>query len=314
MPGAARLGLIGVGRWGRNVVRAMPALAGRAVLAGVASRSVETRALLPESCRLFADWRALLAEGGLDGVVIATPPAAHAEMALAAIGHGIAALVEKPLTADPGEAARVAAAAASGAVPVMVDHIHLYNPAFRRLVELLPTLGPLTAIHAVAGNRGPYRADASVLWDWGPHDVAMALRLAGTPDRVALRRLDHAVVDGLAQENLELTLGFPGGLTAVSTFGTLMDKRRQLAVHGAAGVLLYDDLAPARLTRHPPGAPPLPDAAAGEPIACPGAAPLVQVLTEFAAVAAGQAPADDGLALGCQVVTLLAQAERSLAP
>ena len=40
-------------------------------------------------------------------------------------------------------------------------------------------LGPIREIAAVAGNRGPYREDVAVLWDWGPHDVAMALDLVG---------------------------------------------------------------------------------------------------------------------------------------
>lgn len=305
MPAAVRLGLIGVGRWGRNIVRTVTGLGGRAALAAMASRNPDTAGLVPADCRLFTDWRDLLDAGDLDGVIIATPPALHAEMALAAIGAGIAVLVEKPLTMNVAEAEAVAAAATAAKVSVMVDHIHLYNPAFRRLLELAPDLGDIRAVHARAGNRGPYRADSSVLWDWGPHDVAMMLRLFGrAPDRVAARRLDVAMVGGITAETIGLTLEF-GMIAAEAHLGTLMDRCRLFTVECDGGTLSYDDFANDKLTFRPIGG-------GARAVAVAGETPLTGLVREFAAVAGGAVPPDDGLDLGLQAVRILAEAERQL--
>lgn len=305
-----RLGLIGLGRWGRNMARSLAGTSSLPRLAAAASRNPDAAALLPPGCRVFTDWRDMLNRGNLDGVILATPPARHAEMALAAIAAGIAVLVEKPLTASLAEAESLAEAALAAGVPVMVDHIHLYNPAFRRLVEMVPKLGRLHRVRSLAGNRGPYRRDASVLWDWGPHDVSMMLRLFGSPPAaLAARRLERAIIDGTDAETLELTLDFGDGATGQAIFGTLTDRVRMLTAHCDGGVLLYDDLAPTKLMLYPPQAgDQLPPSKAGRAIPVATEMPLNVVLREFAAVAAG-GPADDGLSLGVEVVRILARAE-----
>lgn len=295
-----RLALIGAGHWGRNVIRTCAALDG-VRLAAVASGNPETAALLPADCVLFGDWREMLAAGGLDGVIIATPPARHAVMARATIERGIPVLVEKPLTRDLAEAEALAEAAVEGGVPVMVDHIHLYNPAFRKLLELAPTLGPIRTIRGRAGNRGPYRADASVLWDWGPHDLAMIGALLGSrPEVLEVRQLEQAEVDGVGAENLELVLGYSGGVRATCVIGTLMDRCRIFEVVCKRGTLVYDDNAPAKLILD------------GNPVDHGGGMPLASVIGEFADVVAGRRVADGGLALGVEVVRLLARCETLL--
>ena len=57
----------------------------------------------------------------------------------------------------------------------MVDHTYVHSDAFSALLEKLPELGPVTGLRSAAGNRGPFRPDVSVLWDWGAHDVAMGV-------------------------------------------------------------------------------------------------------------------------------------------
>ncbi|EME69126.1 dehydrogenase [Paramagnetospirillum caucaseum] len=296
-----RLALIGAGRWGRNVIKTCAALGGQVRLAAIASGNPDTAALAPPGCVVFASWREMLAAGGLDGVIVCTPPDQHAEMALAAIQSGIPVLVEKPLTRDVAEAEAVAGAAAKSGVPVMVDHIHLYNPAFRKLLDLLPTLGAVREIRGQAGNRGPYRADASVLWDWGPHDLAMIGTLLGTrPETLAARRLEQAEIEGVRAETLELALRYPGGVSASCIIGTLMDRRRILEVTCEGGTLVYDDNAPAKLTLD------------GVPVACDGPSPLATIISEFSEVAARRRTVDGGLGLGVEVVRLLARCETLL--
>ena len=82
-----KLGLVGAGRWGRNYVRTIATLDGLR-LAAVASRNPETATLVPPHCHIVTDWHDLIAMPGIDGIIIASPPATHAEILLAAIAAG----------------------------------------------------------------------------------------------------------------------------------------------------------------------------------------------------------------------------------
>ena len=117
MNGASlNLGLIGAGPWGRNYIDTIRALDGVA-LTRLASRNPESAALAGPDCEITGDWRKMLAAGDLDGVIIATPPALHAEMTLAAIDRGVAVLVEKPMTLNLAEAEIVLERAQSQGAP-----------------------------------------------------------------------------------------------------------------------------------------------------------------------------------------------------
>lgn len=246
-----RLGLIGAGRWGHAYIRTL----GRhteARLAAVASSNPTVASHLPEGCFRVADWRALLA-CRLDGIIIATPPATHVSIASEALAAGLPVLVEKPLCLNPSEAHSFRDLAIQRSGLVIVDHIHLFAPAFRALRAEAARLGRIHAIVGQAGSHGPYRADASVLWDWGPHDAAMIFDLVGSPPtRTHAVRLDRRPTDGGMGETIHVAMEFPG-TTAEFTVSTLMDKTRRLSVICDRGTLIYDDFAAHKivLDRHP---------------------------------------------------------------
>lgn len=313
MPLRVRLGLIGFGRWGQNIARTCTALEHRLSLVAVASRNPRTPELVGSNCTVYTDWQRMLDTGGLDGIIIATPPSEHAQMALASIERGIPVLIEKPLTTDITQAESVRSAALTSGVPVMVDHIHLYGPAFRRMISLAGEMGPLKAIISVAGNHGPYRDDVSVLWDWGPHDIAMSLSLTGAaPVEVSARRLQHALIKGVVAENIEILQRFLGGAWARSTIGTLMDKRRKFTAFFDRGTLVYDDLAPDKLRLHPPGPPGDLPQTDGQVIKHDDSPPLLQVIGEFVEVVSGRCSVDRSVDMGVAVVKILKQAEINL--
>ena len=288
-----RLGLIGGGRWGRNYVKTIAALDG-VRLVRLADPDPDTWAVVEGGSAVTADWREVAAADDLDGVIVAAPPALHAGMVRAAVEAGRAVLVEKPLTLDAGEAADLRGFVAARGGLVMVDHIHLFNPAFRRLKA---ESGRIRQIHAVMGNHGPFRTDATVLWDWGPHAIAMCLDLLGTalPEATAERRIEG---NG---EVVDLHLSFPGGTDARIRIGNVLDKTCRFEVVTDTARLVFDDLAEHKLVRHP-----------GAPIDVPARPPLTVVVEEFAA--AVRAGTDDwtDLDLGVAVTRILARCQAVL--
>ena len=305
-----RLGLIGAGRWGRNYIRTIAALDGVA-LTRVASRNPETAQLVPPTCVVTADWRQVVDPALVDAVVVATPPALHVPMARAALAAGLPVLVEKPLTLDCAEAESLEELVASRGGLVMVDHTHLFHPAYRKLKEIAPTFGTVRAVHSEAGNHGPFRRDTPVLWDWGAHDVAMCLDLIGSfPTGIAAAvREQKRTPEGTGQI-IDLDLQFPAAASARIRIGNIMPKRRMFSVRLERGTLVYDDLAAAKLVRLETGD----NARAGTAIPVDGEPPLSCAVREFAAAARAHRADTNSLALAVDVVRVLSACEQRLRP
>lgn len=248
-----RLGLIGVGRWGANYVTTLAAVRG-ATLARVASHSGTCRSQLPDHCALHTDWRTLIQAGDLDGVIISAPTRLHAEMTEACIERNLGVLVEKPLTTDLPSAERLLQLAEAHSSLVLVNHTHLFHPAYQKLKELVTACGSLRAIKSIGGNWGPFRTDTPPLWDWGPHDVALSLDLIGQPpEHISTTTIERRTTqDGLG-EIIKLDFRFHGGVVAQITIGNIMStKRRYFAAHCDDDVFVYDDMLSTKLRRISP--------------------------------------------------------------
>ena len=137
MADGVRLGLIGAGHWGRVYIRTLAAVEG-VRLSRVASRNPGTAQLVPAGCAVDLEWRKILDHRQIDGVIVASPPAMHAEMIRAAVEAGLPVLVEKPLTLDLAAARAVRSTVERHGGFVMVGHTHLFHPAYRKLKELAP--------------------------------------------------------------------------------------------------------------------------------------------------------------------------------
>jgi predicted dehydrogenase len=290
-----RLGLVGAGPWGRNFIATIAGLP-TIRLAAVASSNPANRELIDPDCMLHGAWSDMYAAADLEGVIIATPPASHAEIVLAALERGFAVLVEKPLTLELAEAEALAARAAGSIA--QVDHTDLYNPAWRALLERVAEIGPIREIECAWFNRGPLRADAPGRWDYGPHPLALCIDLLGAePTRVTARR---TVREGDA-ELVEADLKWDQGPHARVRIGNAGDhKCRRLEAQGESGTITYDDLAPDKALLD------------GTPVAFPPEAPLAAVLTRFA-MAIGRGQPDNGdVKLGLEVVRTLARIDLAL--
>jgi predicted dehydrogenase len=298
-----RLGLIGAGRWGARYVATLRALPG-VVLARVASGNRATAALVPPGCALDADWQALCRDSTLEGVIVATPPALHAPMALAAMRAGKAVLIEKPLTLEAEEARALRAMAERRNALVLVDHTHLYSAAYRELKRRAASLGRLQRIESEGGNRGPVRPGVSALWDYGPHDLAMALDLAGAPLASLKARREGQEPDG--GEAVALELAFANGVEAAVRVSNIeTERRRRFTAVCERGTLVYDDLASAKLVLRAGGI--------ETPIVLDASMPLTNAVLAFRDAIVEGRRSDPGLALGVRVVELLEQCSAALA-
>ena len=312
-PHPLRLGLIGAGPWGRNYIRTIDGLDG-VRLSRLASRNPDSTGLVDPGCKVGENWRDLMEADALDGVIIASPPATHAEMILAAIQRGLPVLVEKPMALSPADAEKVLVTAQAEDAIVMVDHIHLYSAAWEAVRREARALGPVRAISGVAGKWGPFPPKAPVLWDWGSHDVAMCIDLMGrSPELASAIRIEspgefHTDSPGDG-ETLALSLDFGDANARISISSLYRQKSRLFTIAFEKGELVYDDTlagaAKVRLKTSPqdPG---------GTFKLSPGT-PMERAVLAFRNAILRGVPESDDAALGAQVVGTLARLEQSLA-
>ena len=242
-----RVGLAGLGSMGRNHLRVLGLAEGATVVAlADPDPDALAAAMAATGARGFDDPLAMIAEAGLDALVIAAPTMTHLPLTLAAIERGIAVLVEKPLAATPAEADQIVAAAAQAeAPPVQVGHIERFNPAVLELGRLLDA-GWLSTVFAITSRRaGPFPArirDVGVTVDLATHDVDMLSWIAGErPARVSAETAQR--IHATHEDLLFGLLSFPSGTVAMLDVDWLTPvKRRQLSVVGEEGLFELDYL------------------------------------------------------------------------
>jgi predicted dehydrogenase len=218
MTGPMRLGLIGRGRWGRNIER---------TLLSFADVSVVMIGRQKARC------------GDLDGVLVASPSATHAELALPYIEAGVPTFIEKPMATSVADAQRIKEAADRTRAIVFVGHIHLYNPAFLAVLELLPKLGTVRYVLCESAN-GNARVDCSVLWDWLPHDLSMGRAIFRTePVSVQAWSLTDSSVSQAAASRYRY--GHASFVSLVSWLSPV--GRRCMTITADKGVIIFDDRA-----------------------------------------------------------------------
>ena len=134
-----RIGVIGYGYWGPNLVRNFAELASASVTM-VCDRRAERLALATRrypSVRTTSDPIDLIKDPSVDAVVVATPVVHHFDLAMHAIREGKHVLVEKPIASSSEQASQMIEEAARRRVVLMVDHTFVYTSAVRAMRDLV---------------------------------------------------------------------------------------------------------------------------------------------------------------------------------
>lgn len=199
-----RLGFLGVGWIGRHRMAALLEAGAKAVaIADPSPENMGEALRLAPDARPVADLDALLGER-LDGLVIATPSALHAEQAIRALDRGISVFCQKPLGRDAREVEVVLAAARRADRCLGVDLSYRFTEgmqAIRRLIdagELGQVFAADLVFHNAYGPDKPWFYDPALsgggcLMDLGVHLIDLALwTLRYPPVRSVSGRLMHA--------------------------------------------------------------------------------------------------------------------------
>src|SRR5205809_396930 len=315
----AKVAVVGVGYWGKNLVRNFYELGALAMLCD-ADGSVEGKYRQQyASVRFCRDFRSVLADPSVAAVALATPAVMHYEMTKAALEAGKDVLVEKPLAIDVKHGEELVRLADAYSRILMGGHILRYHPAILKLQSLIQdgTLGKINYLYSNRLNIGKIRIEENILWSFAPHDISVMLSLLNEmPMRVSCRGSAY-----LNRDVSDVTLShfeFPSGVQAHIFVSWLHPfKEQRLVVVGSQKMAVFDDTAEHKLVLYPhkvewKNRVPTAIKAEGENVVLEAKEPLKVECQHFIdCVATRSTPLTDGKE-GLQVLTILDACQRSL--
>lgn len=238
-----RIGVVGAGRWGLNIVRCCARMDVLVAACDPDLHPLEEIRTRYSGVRVFSDYATMLGLAALDAVVVAAPAHLHAQLAREAIDADLDVFVEKPLALNVADAQRVVDAANAAGKRLVVGHLLLYHPAIRLLIQLIErgTIGELRHLRARRLSWGRLRSHEDVWWSFAPHDVAVMLEIFGEePHKVTSAKAAYVRphIADLAYADFAFSQGRSAHIEV-----TWLDpaKGSRLDVFGSRGVLSFMD-------------------------------------------------------------------------
>lgn len=242
-----KVGVVGCGYWGPNLIRnfrALPDCSLKVMCDINQDRLKHLRTLYPE-VEGSTDFNHLVNGAGLDAIVIATAVRFHYQMAKASLLAGKHTFIEKPMAASARECEELVQIAQEKGLVLMIGHTFLYSPAVRKIKELVEwgDLGEIRYICARRLNLGLYQKDINVAWDLAPHDISIILHIMEeNPTTVNCRGSAH-VTPGI-EDVTSMWLNFSNDRSAIIHSSWLDPRKtREMTIVGSKRMIVYDDIA-----------------------------------------------------------------------
>jgi len=243
-----KIGVVGCGYWGPNLVRnfrSLPDCNLKMICDLNEQRLAHLKPLYPE-VQGTTDYRHLLNGAGMDAVVIATAVHTHYPMARASLLAGKHTLIEKPMACSSAECQELIAIAEKKGLVLMTGHTFLYSPAVRKIKEIVDhgDIGEIRYISARRLNLGLFQKDINVTWDLAPHDISIVLNIMGEqPLTVNCRGSAH--ITPAVEDVTTMCLSFPNQRSAIIHSSWLDPRKvREMTIVGSKRMIVYDDVAP----------------------------------------------------------------------
>jgi len=240
-----RVGVIGYGYWGPNIVRNLRALGGCQVV-GICDQTPPARKRIQAAnpgVPVHSDANELIQSTEVDAIAVITPVWTHYELTKAALENGKHVFVEKPFTSNAAQAEELINLAAKKNLQIMVDHTFLFTGAVRKIQKLLQegTLGKLYYYDSTRVNLGLFQHDCNVIWDLAPHDLSIMNHLL-SKDAEAISATGQAHLN--SHEDIAfITAYYPDKMIAHVNVNWISPvKVRTTLIGGEKKMLVWNDL------------------------------------------------------------------------
>jgi predicted dehydrogenase len=243
-----RVGLIGYGYWGPNLLRNFSELPNVSVAAVADLRPAQLDAVSRRypAIKTTAYFEDIITDKTIDAVLVATPVSTHFELGMAALKAGKHLWIEKPMTETAHQADKLVEEAEKRSLTLFVDHTFIYTGAVRKMGEIVKSgdLGKVLYYDSTRVNLGLFQRDVNVIADLAVHDFSILDHLLGEhPTAVSASGINH--FPGTPENLAFITLFYDSGTIAHINVSWLAPvKVRQVLVGGSKKMITYDDLEP----------------------------------------------------------------------
>ena len=241
-----RIGVIGCGHWGPNIIRnfvQMPHVEMRKV-ADLNFKQLNHIKCLYPTVETTTDYKEIVSDTEIDAVAIATPVNTHMPFAVEALENGKHVFVEKPMAGSIADAETMVQTAVKKELTLMVGHTFEYHAAVLKMKEIIDSglLGDIYYVNCQRLNLGLFQKDINVVWDLAPHDISVVLMLLGKePKHVTSIGASH--INPSVEDVATTTLEFDNHIIAyIQTSWLDPNKVRKMTVVGSKKMLVYDDI------------------------------------------------------------------------
>jgi predicted dehydrogenase len=243
-----RIGVVGYGYWGPNLVRNFAETTGAELVAvsDLDPKKLEIVKKRYPTVRTTTRFQDLLEDKTIDAVAIATPVSTHFELGMAVLKSGKHLWLEKPMTETSSQAQKLVDEAEKRKLVLHVDHTFIYTGAVRKMAEIIKSgdLGRVYYYDSIRINLGLFQRDVNVISDLGVHDFAILDYILGEhPTAVSASGINH--FPGTPENLAYITLFYESGTIAHVNVSWLAPvKVRQILIGGSKKMIAYDDLQP----------------------------------------------------------------------
>jgi predicted dehydrogenase len=244
---------IGVGNWGRALLRNFSSLEGVCVktICDLNSELLQRVHSEHPEATLTTDCQQVLDDDEIEAVVIATPSIEHARLAALALGVNKHVFVEKPMALTARSAQEVVNLAAQRQRILMVGHLLRYHPAYQRVAEIINEgeLGDPYYMYSTRVNLGVYREKENALLSLAPHDITTAFMYLGDRALSVSARGTSYLKQGI-EDVVFVDIEFENNRAAHLHVSWLdPHKIRKVTIVGSKKMAVVDDMEPSEKLR-----------------------------------------------------------------
>ncbi len=241
-----QIGQIGLGYWGKNLIRVFSEMEGCRVTHGCDQNENilgDLRKMYPDT-HFSMEYENMLADDDVDAVIIATETPSHYSLAMEALRAGKHVFVEKPMAQTSEEAQSLVKESQSQNRKLMVGHLLLYHPAFLYVRDLIHSgdLGQVYYIYSVRVNLGIVRQNENAFESLAPHDISIVLEyMQAKPTAVSAQGQSY-LQPGIEDVAFALIHFEDGKIAHLHTSWLDPHKVRRVTVVGSRQMAVIDDV------------------------------------------------------------------------
>ena len=236
-----KVALIGYGYWGKNIARnfSLSSKFELHTICDLDENNLENAKRMFPSVNVTNDYKMI--SDDVDVVAPIVPVDHHYFFADYFLEKGKHVLLTKPFTKQIDQTIKLIEKAERKGLTIFADHTFIFNPAVRKMKEMLPKIGTPYIVLSSRLNLGLYQPDVNVVYDLMPHDLSIISFLfdgnitSATTNSFSAAGLPH---EDFAQTSIE----FDNKVKAFVTVSWLSPyKIRDFIIVGSEGMISYDD-------------------------------------------------------------------------